>query len=84
MNVTVRRMATRTVRMVVCDVCGTEGTTKYRLTRMGEDQRSIAVDLCAEHGQPVEDIMGTRPVARRKKRTVAPRATVQKRKPKKT
>lgn len=68
-------MATRTVRMVVCDVCGGEGTTRYRLTRMGDDQRSIAVDLCSEHGSPVEEIMGARPVARRKKRTVAPRTT---------
>lgn len=46
-------MATRTVRELVCDICGsTEDVVKWGLVKVLEGKQ-VTVDLCKEHGKCV-------------------------------
>ena len=68
-------MAIQVVRMRVCDVCGSDQSVKkYRLVRVEGKTRMITMDLCDEHGTPIEELMAAKPVPRRTKRKVTPLA----------
>lgn len=45
------------VQLVVCDVCQDpqRSTTPYAITSEG---RRVSVDLCAEHGEPLQAFLG--------------------------
>lgn len=47
-------MATKTMKVLVCDVCGAHETERYVVTFPGDGRRSI--DLCAKHAKPLEDL----------------------------
>lgn len=67
-------MATEVIRRRVCDACGqTDDVKRYRLSRLDEEQRASTLDLCPDHGAPVERLLELRKeVPRGRKRTVTP------------
>lgn len=67
-------MATEVIRRRVCDACGaTDDVKRYRLSRLEEEQQASSLDLCPEHGAPVERLLAIRKeVPRGKKRAVVP------------
>lgn len=69
----------RTVtKKIVCNICGSEeGVVRYRITRT-EDRRGGNVDMCSEHGAPLEEALGTLSVRPVRGRTVTPMSAIKK------
>jgi hypothetical protein len=64
-------------KVVECDVCGSaEGVCRYRLSKTEVNPRTVTMDLCEEHGAPVEELMQKKPNPHRRSRKVASIAEV--------
>lgn len=72
-------MAIQVLRVRVCDVCSErEGVCRYRISRQEAEPRSTTFDLCPTHAKPLEDLLTSKPDARRRKRKVVPVSQIQK------
>lgn len=47
-------MGMRVVRETICDICGQQADTTYRISRQ---RASRQVDLCTKHATPIEDAL---------------------------
>lgn len=74
-------MALETIKKRVCDLCGSDDDVmRVRISLLNESTRTATVDVCAEHREPLVQVMGAKPsTGVRKRRQVTPKKEVKKR-----